>query len=129
MMDGQRVYKASAYRAAFGKGPASSNDRLKRVRGIGRARCGPRSIAEADESGEADMDGVVCLIDIVAVVAAVGDCEAVCLAIVEELRLGTSVESELTLSELRQSGTKVTVRLAVVAEVGGALHVSGAGIP
>lgn len=129
MMDGQRVCKASAYRAVFGKGSAKSNDRLKRVRGIGRARCGLESTAEADETDEADMAGVVCLMDIVAVIAAIDNCEALCLAVVEELRMSSSVESELTLSELRQSGTKATLRLAVVTEVGGALHVSGAGVP
>ena len=128
-MGGQMVCKASAYHIIFGKGTPKSNDRLKRVRGIGRAHTVLPSISEGAEDDESDMHGLVCPVGIVAVVAAVGDCEAVCLAIVEQLKSTDGVETELTLAELAQSGTKVVLRLAVVATDGGALRVSGRGVP
>jgi hypothetical protein len=37
-MDGVLVGKPSAFRVLFGRGSPKSNDRLKRVRGIGRSR-------------------------------------------------------------------------------------------
>jgi hypothetical protein len=71
------------------------------------------------------MDEVVCPMDVVAITATVGNCEAVCLVVIEELRCGTVVESELTLMEMRQSSTKVKVRLALVSIGGGFLHLDG----
>jgi len=126
LLGGHVVCKASAYNIVFGKGTPKSNDRLKRVRGIGRART---VLPLIDEDDESDMHGLVCPLDVVAVVATVGDCEALCLTIVEELQSADGVESELALAELAQSGTKVTLRLAVVSEEGGALQVSGRGVP
>ena len=126
LLGGHVVCKASAYYIVFGKGTPKSNDRLKRVRGIGRART---MLPMIDEDDESDMHGLVCPLNVVAVVATVGDCQALCLTIVEELRSADGVESELALAELAQSGTKVTLRLAVVSEEGGALQVSGRGIP
>lgn len=52
--------------------------------------------------------------DVVAITAHVGDCEAVCLVLIEELRHGTSIEAALTTTEMKQSSTKVKVRLAQV---------------
>lgn len=50
LLGGHVVCKASAYYIVFGKGTPKSNDRLKRVRGIGRARTMLPIIDEDDES-------------------------------------------------------------------------------
>ena len=128
--DGSEVHKASAYRIVFGHGTDKSNDRLKRVRGIGRAKFTLETIAErADENGS-DMDPVVQTLDVVAVTAKVdGDCEALCICQMEELRYDGKVEPELSITELRASSTKIKVRLANVNADGDALWFNGSTVP
>ena len=99
-----------------------SNDRLKRVRGLGRAKF---EVIPEDCAVEHDIDDVICAMDVCAVTAQVQGCDALCIVVVEELRCNGIVEPELTLGELRMSTTKVKVKLAIVEEVDGKLRYGG----
>ena len=100
-----------------------SNDRLKRVRGIGRAaRLG---VIPEDSAIEHDIDDIICTMDVCAVTAHVQGCDALCIVVVEELRCNGIVESELTLAELRMSTTTAKVKLAMVEEADGKLRYGG----
>ena len=126
--DGSLVQKAAAYRITFGHGTDKSNDRLKRVRGIGRAKMEPalEAIAEGSDERDDDMEPVVQPLDVVIVTAKMeGDCESACICQIQELKHGGTIENDLTMTELRESSTKVAVRLAQVQEDGGALWYNG----
>jgi hypothetical protein len=126
-IDGVDVNKVSVCKIIFGRGLSKSNDRLKRVRGLGKARHQNDSVRAADPDDEAaDMTDVVMPGDVGGAVVATEGTISLCLVFVERLDHGTSKGLDsLTRTELKESASNVSVRLARAEFRGGALLLSG----
>ena len=123
-VNGEPFSKAAACRYTFGPGDAASNDRLLRVRGVGRYKSEGSSALACDTE---DMAACVLPGDVGLVTASVlGGGRAVCLVVAERLDLGgaSGVES-VTLVQLAASTTYVRVKLAVVEARDGCLVYEG----
>ena len=125
-IDGREVNKAAAAKIIFGRaGGNKSNDRLKRVRGVGRLA--PVAGASLDRDADADMDAVVVPGDVGLITAGVlGGGLAVCLVVVERLDHGTLTGlDDLTHDELRESVAFLHVKRATTTTSGSALLYKG----
>ena len=126
IVDGHAVNKASVIKMIFGNGTSSSNDRLRRVRGMG---CCVRKDAGglgSDANEEGDMASVVMPGDVGTITA---ECEgrviALCLVIVQRLDYGETTDLDhIECAKLMETPTWVHVRLAKLAECEEALVLS-----
>lgn len=123
-VDGISVNTAMVVRQVLGHGSPMSNDRLRRVRGMGKApRMKPSGLSaideEDDEGGDEDpdfpeYDSMTMLGDPVAMIVKCRCCDTLAFATIETIAINGSHEGSVSSVELQKTSTKVSVRLAIV---------------
>ena len=123
-VDGESVNTAMVVRQVLGRGSPMSNDRLRRVRGMGKApKKKPSGLSAIEEGGEEggdedpdfpEYDSMMMLGDPVAIIVQCRSSDSLAFATVETILIDGSLESSVSLVGLQKTTTKVTVRLATV---------------
>ena len=119
-VDGVSMNTAMVVRQVLGHGSPMSNDRLRRVRGMGKApRKKPSGLSAIEEEDEEDpdfpeYDSMTMLGDPVAIIVKCQCCATLAFAIIETVAINGSLEGSVSSVELQKTTTKVTVRLATV---------------
>ena len=119
-VDGVSVNTAMVVRQVLGHGSPMSNDRLRRVRGMGKApRKKPSGLSAIEEEDEEDpdfpeYDSMTMIGDPVAIIVKCQCCDTLAFAYIETIAIDGKIEGSVSSMELQKTTTKVTVRLATV---------------
>jgi hypothetical protein len=123
-VDGVSVNTAMVVRQVLGHGSPMSNDRLRRVRGMGKApRKKPSGLSAIEEGGEEggdedpdfpEYDSMTMLGDPVAIIVKCRCSDTLAFATIETIAINGSLEGSVSSVGLQKTTTKVTVRLATV---------------
>ena len=119
-VDGVSVNTAMVVRQVLGHGSPMSNDRLRRVRGMGKAPLKkPSGLSAIEEEDEEDpdfpeYDSMTMIGDPVAIIVKCQCCDTLAFAYIETIAIDGKIEGSVSSMELQKTTTKVTVRLATV---------------
>ena len=119
-VNGVSVNTAMVVRQVLGHGSPMSNDRLRRVRGMGKAPLKkPSGLSAIEEEDEEDpdfpeYDSMTMIGDPVAIIVKCQCCDTLAFAYIETIAIDGKIEGSVSSMELQKTTTKVTVRLATV---------------